>query len=471
MSSAPLPLAARVRALIAQHRGGCALALLFVASRAVAYARGLRFDASPATYFVQIMDVELLLTDLLRTIAYAHTQPPLYNLLIGLVLKAFAPDDAGFALVFGLLYGTLGLLQTLALYGLGTALGARPAIAFAVAAIHMLLPTTLQYENWLLYSHPVACLVVLAAFLFERALATARLSWTALFFACLAALSLARLTFNWMWFTVCAAAFFTAAPRARRAPQVAIATTALLLVLAPVARHYALFGAFTTGDVFVGGSLSLKLKGALDAEKRRDLASRGRITPLFDVGILEDLEKIKPLVGASPPSGVPVLDRERKSTGATNFNNPHYRTLALRHLEEARHVIADYPAVYLGTIAKALYRSCARAGGDAGLPRPFGGAPDPEPSWTLLVAFPLLITFGLRQVLSSERTSRERFTVAILIFNVLFPTLVTCAISYGDFARYRFEVDGNYVVLLMLALSAAWTRLAPPGRATPVAIS
>jgi hypothetical protein len=437
-------------------RGGLvALATVFVVSRLAYYAFGLRFDASPATYFIQIMDVELLRTDLLRTLLYTHSQPPLFNLAIGIALKLFPADSTGFQVTMGAGYALLGLVEAFALYLVATELGAGRRTALLVTAVHTILPTTLRYENWLLYSHPIAALMTLAAFLLHRALSTGRRAWAFAYFVSLAALSLTRLTMNWMWFAVCAGAVIAAARREERRRLTALALGPAILVLSLTVRHLALFGSATTGDVFLGGSLSLKLHRELSAEQRADLVARKRISPLFSTSILADIEVVKGLVPPLSPTGIPVADADRKSTGSVNFNNLHYRALSLLQFEEVRNVIHDYPLVYARSVGRAVLQSFAPAGTDPGLPRLVPGNFRQTPAPVLLLTMPFLLAFGLvRAVRSSEEGRAARVTFAFLVFNIVFLTAVTCAISYGDFSRYRFEVDSYYVVLLTVALSA-----------------
>ena len=58
---------------------------IFAISRAAYYAAGVRFDITPLDKFFQIADPLLLRTRLFETLLYLHTQPPGFNLMIGVV--------------------------------------------------------------------------------------------------------------------------------------------------------------------------------------------------------------------------------------------------------------------------------------------------------------------------------------------------------------------------------------------------
>ena len=86
--------------------------LLFAVSRLLARGVfGLRFDAATLDYW-QVLDPQLLRTDLLRSVLFQHGQPPLFNLFLGVVLKA-AGDHAAPAFDAVFLALGLALLATL----------------------------------------------------------------------------------------------------------------------------------------------------------------------------------------------------------------------------------------------------------------------------------------------------------------------------------------------------------------------
>jgi hypothetical protein len=60
-------------------------------------------------------DPKLLREDLLRTVFYLHSLPPLFNIGLGIVLKLC---PLSFVLAFRIIYMALGLMFYLSLYGL-----------------------------------------------------------------------------------------------------------------------------------------------------------------------------------------------------------------------------------------------------------------------------------------------------------------------------------------------------------------
>src|SRR5208282_3005005 len=95
--------------------------------------RFLGFDKLPV--FLQYIDPPLLKHDLLASLYYSSF-PPLFNLIIGVLLKLFGESPAAF-LAWHIL---LGWTLTLVLYALMTDLGIGPRLAATATLLYMMLP-------------------------------------------------------------------------------------------------------------------------------------------------------------------------------------------------------------------------------------------------------------------------------------------------------------------------------------------
>ena len=60
----------------------------FALAHAIYFACGVRFHAPLADYW-EYVDAPLLTTRMLESLFYLHSQPPLFNLFLGVVLKLF----------------------------------------------------------------------------------------------------------------------------------------------------------------------------------------------------------------------------------------------------------------------------------------------------------------------------------------------------------------------------------------------
>ena len=72
----------------------------------------------------------------------------------------------------------------------------------------------------------------------------------------------------------------------------------------------------------------------------------------------------------------------------------------------------------------------------------------------LLVLLPLALLYGLHRLLGSRSVlESERSTGAVIVCSLVIVsavTLETAAISFGDFCRYRYNLDPYYLILLSL---------------------
>jgi hypothetical protein len=132
---------------------------MFAASRLCGWHAGVRFDAQPLLDYWQFLDPQELRGHLLRSLFYLHSQPPLFNLFLGVGLKLFQNPAPFFWLAF--LAAGAGL--HLSLYALCRLIGVPRLGAAAAASLFALSPASILFENLLFYTYPAAALVVMAA--------------------------------------------------------------------------------------------------------------------------------------------------------------------------------------------------------------------------------------------------------------------------------------------------------------------
>src|SRR5205807_1499507 len=102
------------------------VSLTFLVSRAIyiGFCK-IHFDETGIEWACQTLDLELLRHDLLRNVFYLHHQAPLWNLLIGVVLKAFPIHHAE---AFAVVHCSLGFGFALSLLSILRSLGVKPVI-------------------------------------------------------------------------------------------------------------------------------------------------------------------------------------------------------------------------------------------------------------------------------------------------------------------------------------------------------
>lgn len=195
---------------------------------------------------MQVVDPDLLAHRLAESIFYLHSQPPLFNLYLGALLKA-VPNH--YASVAQAMYLVLGVVGALALYGLLVRVGCGARLSAGVAALVTVAPATILFENWLFYEYPVAVLLVLSAFALAG-FARRQTLWPGFtFFLLLAVIIWTRSAFQivWMLFAIGLA---LVALRHRKKVVLAACFVPLLLVVGLHAKNLAVFGQASTSSWF-----------------------------------------------------------------------------------------------------------------------------------------------------------------------------------------------------------------------------
>ena len=147
-----------------ENAGGLIILSVFILSRLVFYLQGGAFIATPLAFAMQYLDPTLLKNDLSRSLFYLHSQPPLFNLMLGLVLKLSPVPSLSYAILFK----TAGALIPLACYGTLSAIGVKRLAAVLITIVFMLNPTLILYENLLYYSYIETFYIALALFFLIR---------------------------------------------------------------------------------------------------------------------------------------------------------------------------------------------------------------------------------------------------------------------------------------------------------------
>ena len=461
------------------------LVAAFVGSRVVFFAAGVRFDDSSLRNYWQYVEVELLRSRLTESVLYLHSQPPLFNLFLGAVLKWCPAPRVAFALV----YQSLGLVLALSTFTLMRRLGVGPWLGFAACVALTVSPATILYENWLFYPYLTAVLLVLAGLLLHVALSASRPVLLPACFGCLAAVALMHSLFHLSWL-VTSWAGVTWASRERGDARWSAACGALVVVAIAglvYAKNAYLFGSFSASS-WLGMNLSRLTTARLPVDERARLVAAGVLSDLALHGAFRPLDAYGSRWQSTPPTGVPVLDRPLKVGGATNFNHLAYLNISRGYLRDAVWVLRNRPAVYLKAVGSAGMRSLlpttdyfvlkdlkAPIGRYERLwnrvvfwqPRSLGVAAPAgilsrlgRMPWLIVLSVPLVLVLSLRdgwRWLREDHGDWPRgVTVLFLGFHAVWVLGIGSLVELGENQRFRFSVDPLLLTLAVMLVADAW---------------
>jgi hypothetical protein len=476
-----------VRALRLQLRRAapnarCALpyvftAACFVLSRHIyRQTYGVRLDSSPVDLFLQYIDPWFMKHDLWRSLLYLHHQAPLQNLLVALPLKFWETDRAYW--VLDVVYVALGLTTVLALLHAMLRLGARPLVAAFVSSLYAINPTTVLYENWLFYHLPVTCCLILSLVALMRYHRHGTFASALLFFGTITIAALFRSTLSPIFLSMVVLLLLlrpaTLTRPAHSARWLVLRAAALpLLILSLNAARPSLLIGYGYGEALAAGNLVSKIFVELPPVERQRLVSEKLVSPLVTTFCLADLRDFGQYRMAHPPTGVPLLDMERAPDGRGNAHALEYLQIARKYYEpDAMYLLKHEPGTYLKAVGRAFQRYTAACTTDMWLPQSRNFARLEEwvrrvdgwflpQAWggllVLSIALPLLAVFGIYRVLSANDRSYsqrgQQLGIAYMLLTIVYVTLLTTMVSFGDFSRYRYDLDPFYMTLLSLMLS------------------
>jgi hypothetical protein len=314
--------------------------LLALVSWGAYFAAGVRFDASPFPGYMQFIDAELLRERLLESIWYSHAHPPGINLLVGVAYRAF---DDGATTFLALFFHGAGFVVALGLFALTLRLTGTRVAAYLCAALVVMSPGFVLYENWLMYTFLEVMLLTISAVALYQALDRDSIGWAVALFTTLAALVLTRGLFHLGWFVVVAAYVTWAA--ANRLRIIGAAALPLLVATLWYAKNYFYFGTFAGSTLF---GLGLSNIGTLTVPRTdlTPLVEQGVVSPLALVSRYQDVSLLFSAAN-DPPSGIPVLDTPRKSSGEYNYNYRPLIEINEQYARDSMAVVRKYPASYV----------------------------------------------------------------------------------------------------------------------------
>jgi hypothetical protein len=450
-----------------------AVGLSFIVSRLLYLQAGLRFDNTPPKYYYQFIDPQLLETRFWESIWYLHSQPPLLNVLTGLLYQVFSPQSR----IYQLLFSALGFVLSFLFYWLGLRLGLKKWVSAILTIWFMVSPATVLYENLYFYTYLTAILLVFAALVLSKFVETDNFWWGFGFCNALAGLCLTWAIFHLLWMIT--AILLVAVFYRNRRKLIMASLIPLLLVFGWYTKNYFLFGTFNASS-WVGMNLShVTFLSPLTPLSVRKELEQGGLTHYPPKDAFRQFRDFDGLIPIPPRRGIPVLDEQLTSTEAVNFNNPFYLQLSKLMLKDAMYFIRVRPDLYLASVKQGLtvyfhsstdylllknkptpqleswwdkifYGQLSGYQGDYDnrwktSPRYVG--------WFLVLAYIAAIGYGVNVFLVRDRYNPVFVTVIMFMtFTILYFTFMANFLDLGENNRFRFTIDPLIFLLFVKLL-------------------
>ncbi|MHB8431813.1 MAG: hypothetical protein ACYDDZ_15040 [Acidimicrobiales bacterium] len=323
----------------------------FAVSRLAFYLAGVRINAAALTGHAdefQLLDLQQLQHHLVhRSIWYLQSQPPLFNVASGLLLKLPASAISP-TLVVGSLALSLGMALSFFYLCLEMSVPATPTYLLTVLVI--LAPSNVFYSNWWFYSFPTAVFVTFGALCAARFVRTRSTVWGTSFFGSMAVVVLLNSTFQWIWLAA-AAVPVVLALRVEWRKVLIVSLLPLALVAFWYLKNAALFGTSTTSS-WLGMNLADVTTFLATPAQISTLVHRGKVNDLIHIPPFSQLSEYGPEYRHAR-TGVAVLDAPTKTDGNLNLNNIAYIRISDQYLHNDLAYIEMFPSTYLHTVSRA----------------------------------------------------------------------------------------------------------------------
>lgn len=459
-----MPLTARRSAL----QSLLAVAAVFTLSRIGYYVAGVRFDVSSLPWFWQFVDPALLKAHLGQSLWYLHSQPPAFNLFLGIVLNLFPGHET---MAFTSCYLLLGVAFAVTLFLLLRGLGVSDVLSAVATSAYVASPTCVLYENWLFYTYPLTVLLLLAALCWQRFAARGRHLDALLLCVGAAMLALTWSLFHLIWLL---GLVLTLALLRRQDWRKVLTAAAipLLVVTLWYGKNFVQFGQFT-GSTWFGMNFSRMANAAVTRPERQVLYDRGAISAVSFIRPFRTPDKYCGTVPLPPPTGIPVLDQEMKPSGVPNFNNSLFIALSRQYGRDAFKIVAAYPTAYPRSLVESYRRyfrpssvysyldgNAAHIGALVRAQRLLNAG------WLLALGYVVAFIVGIAMLFRRSLLGAHRLPLLFLWFNIVWVTIAANAIEVGENNRFRFVAD-PLVLAFLVAVAVALARRLPKGKFRP----
>ncbi len=454
------------------------LILAFLVSRLFLPLFGLHFRFNALFIYWQYLDTDTLRHHLGQGLWYDHAQPPLFNFLLGLVLKvsgSHAPT------AFALLFKLISLTNSLLLFTLLKRTATRPSwIPLAITLVYLLSPALLIFETELFYTTFISMLLLISALFVLRLQQAPGLRipgpdrgglWKNVAGICipLALLCLTRSMYHLVWLVVLGAILlFGLRKTIAFRPLFIGLLLAILFVSGWYVKNYLLFSQFSTSS-WVGMNMA---RTVFHDAPVKDSSRIEAFEPF------SDLHYYRPFISGPQEKKYAGLDdrdllSETKSDGSSNLNAVGYIQVSQQYMAASKAFVKAHPAGYLKNVLQSSILFFA----------PATRYPFSEPEAKKIKYYDLLYSFNLSHFAAGKEQRRIAVVLSalpkllvylavvyLLLRNAVkqkrisllslfaFSTigyvfLVSSLLEHYENMRFRYEIEPLFLLLLGQALA------------------
>ncbi len=318
------------------------LLFFFSLSRYFFWCAGIVFEDFSLENFWQYLDVKWLMTNLLESCYYLHSQPPTFNLFLGSILKL----EHDPSVYFHIIYLIFGFILYYSLYQICRYLQVSSGFSIVFTTLFIISPQAILYENWLFYTYPVTSLLTLAALFLCKFYSTQKSYWGFLFFFDIALICTIRSAFHLVYYLLIAGIVLIFAPYKRKTLLISLLPG--IAIICFYLKNLMLFSFFGVSS-WMGMNLWGLGGNYITPQESQPLIASHQVSPLVAIPPFLPLEEYPRQFHSLKLQyqNVPALSTPYKVNGNANYNHYAYMTLSKTYLKDFFFILRKFPDKYL----------------------------------------------------------------------------------------------------------------------------
>ncbi len=407
--------------------------LIFILSRLIVYLLGIHFDYSTLYSYWQYLDIATLQNQLLRGVWYDHTQPPAFNLFLGVILKLAGNEHA--AGVFACIFKLITLANTLLIYHLLKQLTGHQRIALILSLIYLLSPGTIVFENELFYTSFISFFFLISAFSLSRF--TYGINWKTAtgFFLPLAIICFTRSMYHVILLIIVTVFVCGANLKKQGAAKLMfVGVITVLLCGSWYLKNYLLFGKFST-STWIGMNIA---RNIFHDNEITDSSRIESVEPFQEISTYKRfLEKNleKKYAGLNDRD----LLQEMKNDTFKNEKHISFIEVSDLYMEAGKKHIKDQPVAFMKNVAQSAVIFFAPATRYSGT----------EAQTRKLMYYDAAYSFNLSHFVTGKQNRRIALTLSAIPYMLLY--VFTFWVSVKEIIRRRRVGILNGFIILIIA--------------------
>lgn len=418
--------------------------------------------------FMHFHDVELLQNNFWESIFYTHAFTPWINMVVGFM---YLFPESLHTLLYQLFFYVMSISGLLMFNGLLNELKINHWVSLVIVCFFSLTPAYIYFEHFLSYTFPSMVLLLGVTYTLLVALKHDTFKHWLLFFSLGVVLCFVRTTFHYIW--LIAVVLGVLLVQKKISKNVTLAFTIPTVVLSGwYLKNLILFGFFGASS-WAGFNLSFTTTHRLDFDEKKELVKKEKLSDLVLVPIYSGIESYHEYVDLNEKTGVAVLDEVGKGqVGWSNYNHRGFVSLSKLRMNDNLEYIKLFPLRYVKTVllgVRQYFGPTTRWHPHDELKSPHIPVRRKIEFWENLynqvlheipigkvglyvfVIFIIIIELFryLRHVLKSNVYMLKDVLLVFSIMNVSYVTVLSCLVTFGELARYRFMVEPMIWILVV----------------------